>query len=188
MGKPNVSIAYEDCQALSSLDLNLAIALKPPLSSASLLRQLIQSPDRAATSQPSDTSSTLNLRVAIAEDNKVNQMVIRTMLEKLGARVSIANNGIELVELIRSNAGAFDLILMDCEMPEMDGYQATELVYQFHKEINSTPPVIIGLSAHALSEYKDMAYASGMVDFLSKPIIKSDLLKTLDHHFKSLHS
>ncbi|MCG8670735.1 MAG: ATP-binding protein [Pseudomonadales bacterium] len=117
----------------------------------------------------------LSLSIAVAEDNAVNQMVIKALLNKYGLEPQIANNGIEIVDLVRRNGDPIDVILMDCEMPEMDGYQATALILKICKERQQEPPVIIGLSAHALKEFQQKAIDAGMVAFLTKPIVKEEL-------------
>ncbi|MCB1019993.1 MAG: response regulator [Acidobacteria bacterium] len=103
------------------------------------------------------------LRVLVAEDNPVNQRIALKMLDRLGHDAGLAVNGREAVE--RSRADHFDLILMDCQMPEMDGFQATR---QIRREGNAAP--IIALTANALEGDRQRCLAAGMNDYLAKPI------------------
>ncbi len=109
------------------------------------------------------------LNIIIAEDNTVNQMVIVGMLKKLKYMPKIANNGVEALNLFKSSQTPVDLILMDCEMPELNGYEATRAIRK--KQLDQQKKtVIIGLSAHSDPEYKAHAFASGMNDFITKPV------------------
>ena len=117
--------------------------------------------------------------VLLAEDNPVNQEVALSMLETLGCRVEIASNGREALEAV-SRTG-FDLILMDCQMPEMDGYQATEAI----RESERTPGEekeripIVALTAHAMEGDRDRCLAAGMDDYLAKPFSQGQLNEIL---------
>jgi two-component system sensor histidine kinase/response regulator len=106
-----------------------------------------------------------NKRVLIAEDNVVNQKVARRMVEKLGYAADIAANGHEAVAGWRT--GRYDLILMDCQMPELDGYAATRAIRE--AEGNAHVP-IIALTAHAMKDAQESCIAAGMDDYLPKPI------------------
>lgn len=114
--------------------------------------------------------------VLVAEDNEVNQLVIRGMLERLGHEVTIVKNGALVVEAYMacmqpgSHWKPFDLILMDCEMPEMDGYKATMRIRDWeHGQSHVRPVPIIALTAHVLPEYLRRCIESGMNDYLLKP-------------------
>lgn len=111
-----------------------------------------------------------NLNVLLVEDNEVNILVAKKFLEKIKANVTLALNGEEAVNLVAKNK--FDLVLMDCQMPVMDGYQATEKI---RKELNDLSTVIIALTANSSEAEKKKCLDSGMNDFLTKPI-KSNLL------------
>ncbi|MGB1270866.1 MAG: response regulator, partial [Endozoicomonas sp.] len=89
------------------------------------------------------------------------------------------NNGQEVVELYKSDHEKWDLVLMDCEMPVMDGYTATATIRQFEQESNLAKGNIVGLSAHAITEFKNKALGKGMDDYLTKPIDRDLLYKTL---------
>ena len=121
-----------------------------------------------------------DLSVIVTEDNKVNQMVIKGMLKRLGIEPSICNNGQECLEKI-ATLNRIDCIIMDCEMPVMDGYEAT-------RSIRETPeiqqPVIIGLSANALKEQEEKALAHGMNIYLRKPVDYDQLKGVLLDYFQ----
>jgi PAS domain S-box-containing protein len=113
-------------------------------------------------------------RVLMAEDNEVNQFVGRKMLESLGCEFAIATNGQEALRAVRS--GGFDLVLMDCQMPVMDGYEATRAIRAWEGLQPSGRRIpIIAVTAHALLSDSDASLACGMDDHLSKPYSRSQL-------------
>lgn len=123
------------------------------------------------------------LRVLVAEDNKVNQMVIDGLLKKLGIRAKLAENGAIAVAACQTAEAPFDLVLMDCEMPELDGWSASRQIRDGNfRRNNGEPVVIIALSAHAMSIEKEKARAAGMDDYLSKPISMDRLVDALRRH------
>ncbi len=127
------------------------------------------------------------LRVLLAEDNKVNQTFAMALLKKAGHRADVAENGIQAVEAIRrgpAEGGAFDVVLMDIQMPELDGVQAT-------RQIRAMPPPkcdipIIALTAHALTGAREEYLAAGMNDYISKPVSPTLLLSKLADLAKTL--
>ena len=104
--------------------------------------------------------------VLIAEDNPVNQLVTRRLVERLGYTAVVVVDGAEAVRA--ASTGAFGAILMDCQMPGVDGYEATRRLRALGGAVGRTP--IIGLSAHALEVHHEKALAAGMDDYLSKPV------------------
>jgi two-component system sensor histidine kinase/response regulator len=114
-------------------------------------------------------------RILVAEDNVVNQKIAKLTLEKLGCRVDLAANGREAVEM----AGRFpyDLILMDCGMPEMDGYAASSEIRAHQKEGPWIP--IVALTAHAIKGTREQCLAAGMDDYIAKPFSRACLEKAL---------
>ncbi len=120
-----------------------------------------------------------HLSVFIAEDNKVNQKVINGMLKKFKINAEIADDGQQLLKLLEKNNYRADLILMDCEMPIMDGYQAAKMIRQQQSE----HCLIIGLSAHAQSQRIQKALDAGMDSYLTKPIKLNTLAEELGKHF-----
>lgn len=112
--------------------------------------------------------------ILLAEDNLINQRVAKKMLEKFHGNLEIANNGIEALELIQTRS--FDLVLMDMQMPEMDGIQATRAIRQMD-EIKQ--PLILAMTANVSEEDRKACIDAGMDDFISKPIKLEDLRETL---------
>jgi PAS domain S-box-containing protein len=128
------------------------------------------------TDNEDDDRLLANLHVLLAEDNLVNQQVARGILRKKGVEVTIANNGREAVELLQARSDDFDFILMDLEMPELDGYQATQQI----RQSNICPGIpIIAVTAQAMRGDRERCLAAGMNDYLTKPIMPDLLYRTL---------
>ncbi|MCL6271832.1 ammonium transporter [Sansalvadorimonas sp. 2012CJ34-2] len=137
------------------------------------------SPEKHIAPTPNDQFK--HLKVLVAEDNRVNQMVIRKYLEKLGITPEMADNGKLVLEKWKS--GSFDLILMDCEMPEMDGLMATREIRSTESDKDTGNILIIGLSAHAMAEHIQTAKEAGMDDYLTKPLTLDQLKQCLARYF-----
>lgn len=110
------------------------------------------------------------LRVLLAEDNDINQQIAISLIAKLGVTPDLVADGSSAVSKFRKQAGGYDLILMDCEMPVLDGYEAAKQIRQFEADNDLQPTIIYALSAHVLSDHLDACHAAGMNDSLSKPI------------------
>lgn len=121
----------------------------------------------------------LDLNLLVAEDNPVNQLVITKLLDRLGVTYEVAENGVQAVELYKDHGQSFDAILMDCEMPELNGYEATEEIRHWEGDQAGDDIRIIALSAHAMEEHIDKAYAHGMNSYLTKPISRTKLIEEL---------
>lgn len=119
------------------------------------------------------------VRVLVAEDNRMNVVVIRQYLKKWGIEFDIADNGRIAVE--KAQDKAYDLILMDLQMPEMDGFTATQKIKEFAPDLP-----IIALTASAMLEVKDRVYEVGMVDFVPKPFVPGELYHKLTKHVNRL--
>ncbi|GAB1268621.1 hybrid sensor histidine kinase/response regulator [Aurantivibrio infirmus] len=115
------------------------------------------------------------INILVADDNEVNRIVIQGLLKKLNAAATITTNGVEAYEHYKKHKGNFDLILMDCEMPQMDGYQCTRKIREYERSQRRPATPIVAISAHLPREYRDKAIASGMNEFLSKPIDVNEL-------------
>ncbi|MGA2183687.1 MAG: response regulator [Bryobacteraceae bacterium] len=117
------------------------------------------------------------LSILLAEDNTVNQRLVARLLEKRGHAVEIASNGREAVETFwRQN---FDVVLMDVQMPELNGFDATRAIREREKRLGVRVP-IIALTAHALNDDRERCFEAGMDDFVSKPIEASELFAALE--------
>ncbi len=117
-----------------------------------------------------------SLRVLLAEDNAVNQHVARAILTKAGHRVDVVSNGYQAVEAVRS--ARYDLVLMDIEMPDMGGLEATKQIRALASPQGEVP--IIAVTAHALAGAREQYVRAGMNDYISKPFNPPDLLALLD--------
>jgi CheY-like chemotaxis protein len=124
-------------------------------------------------------SPTVNkIRLLIVEDDLANQFGIKSILEHFGYKVDLANNGQEALNMLEDNEYA--LVLIDCSMPVMNGYDTTSTIRdKTSKVLNHTIP-IIALTADAMQEDRDKCIAAGMNDYLSKPVIIPDLLKKIE--------
>lgn len=118
-------------------------------------------------------------RVLIVEDNRTNQMVVGAMLKKLGIEIMTVDNGQQAVERVQVETDRIDLILMDIQMPVLDGYGATTQIRQWEQERGRAPLPIIALTADAFPEDQARCLAVGMNDYLSKPVNASTLTVTL---------
>ena len=153
-------------------ELGVETYLIKPISSSDLLGSIrlalgVQTP--ASTVAPvaaGIAASSLSLRILLAEDNLVNQRVAMTMLGKMGHGITLATNGLEALEQWRQSD--FDLILMDVQMPEMTGLEATKQIRR--EEAIGTHVPIVAMTASAMSEDRDHCLAAGMDDFISKPV------------------
>ncbi|UZE97925.1 hybrid sensor histidine kinase/response regulator [Alkalimarinus alittae] len=112
--------------------------------------------------------------VLLVEDNQVNQMVAKAILTKLGYQVMIALNGKEAVDLVKAHS--FDAILMDCHMPVMDGYEATQYI---RTELRKERLPIIAVTANVMHGDREKCYSAGMNDYITKPYDRHDLLSVL---------
>jgi CheY-like chemotaxis protein len=121
--------------------------------------------------------------VLVVEDNPVNQKVVCHMLRKMGFTVELADDGRAGVEML--GQGAFDAVLMDCQMPVMDGYEATRAIRGLDDEVSRIP--IIALTANAMDGDREKCLAAGMDDYLSKPA-KADQLREVLNKWIPLRS
>ncbi|MCP5249143.1 MAG: response regulator [Candidatus Accumulibacter sp.] len=174
---PDRQLAPIDCyltKPVRQSDLYDAIATAMSAPAVAATRQHPPPPRAVAAVLPTN----LRGRVLVAEDNPVNQQVAAAMLESLGVDVSFAEDGREAVARVLDEA--YDLVLMDCQMPEMDGFEATARIRSRH---NRSAPgrhlPIVALTANAVEGDRERCLAAGMDDYLSKPFTREQLLGAL---------
>lgn len=119
-----------------------------------------------------------DLRVMVVEDNPVNRLVITGMLQKLGINALLAQDGADALAMLQEHQD-IELIFMDCEMPVMDGYEATRQIRALEQHGKRPPVTIIALTAHALPEHREKCLACGMNDHLAKPLSMDELVSML---------
>jgi CheY-like chemotaxis protein/anti-sigma regulatory factor (Ser/Thr protein kinase) len=136
-------------------------------------------PDARQASGDRDRTSPVagrSLHILLAEDNKVNQLVACGILERAGHTVEVAQDGAEVSPMLA--AKSFDLVLMDIQMPGMDGFEATAAIREMEKQSGAHMPVI-AMTAHATAGYKERCLGAGMDGFIAKPIGRAPLLQVL---------
>jgi CheY-like chemotaxis protein len=119
-----------------------------------------------------------HLRILLAEDNAVNQLLAVRMLEKQGYSVSLANNGKEALSALER--GKFDVVLMDVQMPEMDGFEATAAIREREKATAAPHQIVIAMTAHAIAGDRERCLRAGMDGYVSKPFRIVELLKEIE--------
>lgn len=157
--------------------LNLSSVLTKPVRDVQLRRSMLRAFGQKETPTPFSTKKSpaaCSLRLLVAEDNPTNQVVAQMMMEQMGHSIKIAGNGLEVMKCLREDP-AYDAILMDCQMPIMDGYETT-------REIRTAGPSepfsripIIALTAYAMGGDRAKALSAGMDDYVSKPLNQEDL-------------
>ncbi|MFN0207247.1 MAG: ATP-binding protein [Planctomycetota bacterium] len=150
---------------------HFTVQLPVPALSEATVPNLINTPLAAL---PSDSRS---LQILVAEDNHINQTVVRSFLEKRGWHVTVVENGHEAVAHAGENR--YDVILMDVQMPELDGFDATKQIRERERELNTYTP-IIALTANAMKGDREQCLAAGMDDYLAKPIQSATLYEVIE--------
>jgi CheY-like chemotaxis protein len=189
----NPMLAGPRIMMLSSLDLkSLSPELREtghyvtkPVTRPTLLKAILNvleggyaKPSEVSRSIPLRASGGRSLHVLLAEDNAVNQKVVARLLQKQGHSVVISSNGQEALSAYAREA--FDLILMDVQMPEMNGYESTQAIRGLEQETGQHVP-IIALTAHALKGDREICLQAGMDDYLGKPVHLQELIAVLEH-------
>jgi signal transduction histidine kinase/DNA-binding response OmpR family regulator len=147
----------------------------------SLLRRIAAT---AADTIPLEVSPVLGqIRILLAEDNTTNRRIALAQLQKLGYTAQSAVNGLEVVKALENDS--YDIILMDCQMPELDGYEATQTIRRREQKLDGSCPWkapihIIALTAHAMQGEREKCLATGMDDYISKPVRGPDLQAALE--------
>ncbi|MFT0867526.1 response regulator [Pseudomonas sp. CAM1A] len=140
------------------------------------LRRTLQGEPNAPLPHEVPASRELRARILLVEDNPVNQLVAKGMLGKLGCQVQVAAHGQEALDYLERDS--FDLVLMDCNMPVMDGYEASRRIRQSSR----WPELpIVALTANAMPEERERCRAAGMNDYLAKPFRREELLALIEH-------
>ena len=144
----------------------------------------VPDPDGALASAAPEESTTrlLGARILLTEDNEINQQIAVELLEGVGATVQVANNGREAVAKLTASPGAFDLVLMDLQMPEMDGYQATTRI---RSDARFATLPVIAMTAHATMEERQRCLEAGMNDHISKPIDPALMFETVARFYQN---
>jgi signal transduction histidine kinase/DNA-binding response OmpR family regulator len=163
-----------------------ADCITKPISKAQLFKCLLSArsfwlpaenePSPSGVRRSLNEANEKSLRVLLAEDNTVNQKVALGQLRQLGLRADSVANGLEVLEAC--NRVAYDLIIMDCQMPEMDGYEATRRLRD--REQGSARPTIIAMTAGARQEDRERCFSSGMDDYISKPVRLAELQEVIE--------
>lgn len=155
-----------------------------PSKTVDMITQWLESPAKQQASPPKPTPTTYALRplrIAVAEDNPVNRKVIEGLLKKIGQRdLLFFENGKELITHVEDGRHNFDLVLMDIDMPVMDGYEATVRLREMERNGQIESPIIIGVSAKVMDEHEQLARQLGMNDYLRKPVRLADIVGALE--------
>jgi two-component system, sensor histidine kinase and response regulator len=187
-----VTLQDDRLDAEAARRLGIAAFLDKPIRESSLLQSLIRAfhprleghgpepvPQLTPSPKPRPTVRFRSLRILLAEDNPVNQRVVVGVLARDGHLVTVARNGQEAIDQFAQ--GTFQAVLMDVQMPVMDGFEATARLRTLEKEGGSHIP-IIALTAHAYEGFRERCLSAGMDDFLSKPLSVTELYRTLAKH------
>jgi two-component system, sensor histidine kinase and response regulator len=147
-------------------------------------KSFLQSIATTADTIPLKVSPALGqIRILLAEDNNINRRIALAQLQKLGYMAQSAVNGLEVVKALENVS--YDIILMDCQMPELDGYEATQTIRKREQKLDGScpwkaPVHIIALTAHAMQGEREKCLATGMDDYISKPVRGPDLQAALE--------
>lgn len=189
---PFILCAYHKNRLTKQRPLPSIKTLSKPLKPASLLNSLLDNDDQESTSHsvehqilPDPQSVNLPpMKILLAEDNIVNQKVARRILQRYGFHADVAANGLEVLESIERQP--YDVILMDVQMPEMDGLMATQEIRK--NQAIAKQPYIVALTANVMNPDREMYLSKGMSDFVSKPIRVPELLDAFQRAAASIHA
>jgi CheY-like chemotaxis protein len=129
-----------------------------------------------AQPEPELEAPAQQLKILVAEDNRINQNTLLRILKRHHHRVTLATNGKDAVE--KAQQESYDLIFMDCQMPQLDGYQATRAIRK-HEETRGVRSTIVGMSAHLDMDGRERCLNSGMDEYMSKPIQEDKIVETI---------
>ncbi|MBA3962350.1 MAG: response regulator [Chthoniobacterales bacterium] len=177
-----LSSAMQSGEGKRAMKLGVRSVLTKPVTQSDLLDAILLALGEEASAGELTASKTFlagsngSLRILLAEDNAINRAVATGVLEKQGHEVVHAENGREAVEAMER--GQFDLVLMDIQMPEMDGFEATSRIRELEKS-SARPTPIVAMTAHAMAGDRERCLAAGMDDYIAKPLRKEELLTVL---------
>ena len=137
--------------------------------------------EQATTAPNSESDWTANVHLLLVEDNKVNQLVALKVLSNIGIKTEVAENGLQAIEKLSASneSQPFTLILMDCQMPEMDGYQATQAIRLGEAGDSNIAIPILAMTANAMQGDKQKCLDAGMSDYITKPIVEEQVIEKL---------
>ncbi|MDE2058960.1 MAG: response regulator [candidate division NC10 bacterium] len=179
--------SWEGLSAAMKEELGITVVLTKPVKHSKLLDVLlgllrrtkeVEVPVEPLT--PEAERPTLQQHILLVEDNPDNQYLVERILKSAGYWVVTAENGIAAVDAVRQVR--YDLILMDVQMPEMDGFEATRAIRSWEREHNVGRTPIIAMTAYVGAEYREQCLQQGMDDYLTKPLKKDLLLQTMKHY------
>ncbi|PSB18158.1 hypothetical protein C7B76_08615 [filamentous cyanobacterium CCP2] len=186
-GSANLSSAKPSLSGMNSITLPNVVFVHKPIKQAHLLRALVTTlkqepslpvPQEELRSATVQMGQCYPLRILLAEDNCVNQKVALHLLQRLGYQADVAANGIEVLQALEQQP--YDVILMDMQMPEMDGIQATQTIHQLYAKDR---PRIIAVTASAMQSDREACLKAGMDDYMSKPIQMERLILVLKQSY-----
>jgi len=184
LGRPAImmlSSSDQDASAVRCRELGVETYLMKPIKLAELLlaiRRVLGAPPHQEVVAPAGLARGQHaLCILVAEDNLVNQKLAVTMLQKMGHQVTLAVNGVQVCEKWRD--APYDVIFMDVQMPEKDGYAATRCIREQEKKLG-THVHIIAMTAHAMSGDRERCLQAGMDDYISKPISRKTIENVLE--------
>jgi len=174
-------------------ELGISAYLMKPIRQSDLLDAILMTMQKTSSSGPirslitrhSVREARKRLHILLAEDNFVNQKLAVKILEKMGHFVSVASNGREVLEVLKNDD--FQLVLMDIQMPDMDGFEATKAIRENEKISGAYVP-IIAMTAHAMIGYKERCLDVGMDGYISKPISSRELERVIDDTLKKMET
>jgi PAS domain S-box-containing protein len=179
--------SWEGLSVATREGLGISVVLTKPVKQSRLfdvLMGLLRGGQEAIEPAESSTAEarhpTIQRHILLAEDNVDNQNLVRRILEKAGYRVAIAENGAVAVSAVRQ--ASYHLILMDVQMPGMDGFEATRTIRAWEREHGVGRIPIIAMTAHAIAGYREQCLAQGMDDYITKPLKKQVLLDTVGRY------
>lgn len=176
---------------------NITQILLSPVSHLDILQAIwqLQNPEptveKTSQIQPSNQTNQLHMNILIAEDNIINQQIVIELLEDFGHSVQVAENGEAVLQMLaeENQHYPFNLILMDCHMPIMDGYEATRMIRKGQRIAQSYQAIpIIAMTANSMEGDREKCLAAGMTDYLSKPIVQNDLFDLIKRYSSEANS